>query len=105
MSEFDLGAGITDGMKKLMLAGIGAMAVTAERTKEVVDDLVAAGELTVEQGTALAEEAKKQAVDHAVKAADAGTDIAEQLVYLSADQLDRVRAKLAEIDKANGTAE
>ena len=47
-----------DSMKKIMLAGIGAVAVTAEKSKELVDELVVKGELTVEQGKVLNEELK-----------------------------------------------
>lgn len=49
---------LTDNMKKIMLAGIGAVAVTAEKSKEVIDELVTKGELTVEQGKILNEELK-----------------------------------------------
>ena len=41
-----------EGIKKLLLAGIGTAAVTAEKSKEVLDELVKKGELTVEQGKA-----------------------------------------------------
>ena len=47
-----------DGIKKLLLAGIGAVAVTTEKSKEVLDEMVKKGELTVEQGKALNEELK-----------------------------------------------
>ena len=40
---------ISDSMKKILLAGIGAAATTAEKSKEILDDLVKKGELTVEQ--------------------------------------------------------
>ena len=49
---------ISDDLKKIMLAGIGAVATTAEKSKEVVDALVKKGELTVEQGKILNEELK-----------------------------------------------
>lgn len=47
---------LSEGVKKIMLAGIGAVAVTAERSRELIDELVAKGELTVEQGRILNEE-------------------------------------------------
>ena len=31
---------LTDGLKKILLAGIGTVAVTAEKSKDVLDDLV-----------------------------------------------------------------
>ena len=44
---------IGDGLKKLLLAGIGAAALTGEKAQDLVDDLVKKGELTVEQGKVL----------------------------------------------------
>ena len=52
-----------DSMKKIMLAGIGAVAVTAEKSKELVDELVVKGELTVEQAKVLNEELKHKVKD------------------------------------------
>ena len=52
-----------DSMKKIMLAGIGAVSVTAEKSKELVDELVVKGELTVEQGKVLNEELKHKVKD------------------------------------------
>ena len=60
---------IGENVKKLMLLGIGAVAATAEKSKEVVDELVKKGELTVEQGKTLNEELKhniKQKVKESV---------------------------------------
>ena len=47
-----------DGLKKLLLAGVGTVAVTAEKSKEILDELVKKGELTVEQGKVLNQELK-----------------------------------------------
>ena len=49
---------LTDNLKKVILAGIGAVATTAEKSKDVLDDMVKKGELTVEQGKVLNEELK-----------------------------------------------
>ena len=38
---------LTDGLKKILLAGIGTVAVTAEKSKDVLDELVKKGELTI----------------------------------------------------------
>ena len=48
----------SEDLKKVLLAGIGAVATTIEKSKDVVDELVKKGELTVEQGKALNEELK-----------------------------------------------
>lgn len=47
-----------ENVKRLLLAGIGAVAVTAEKSKEILDEMVKKGELTVEQGKALNQELK-----------------------------------------------
>ena len=47
-----------DNIKKELLAGIGAVAVTGEKSKELLDEMVKKGELTVEQGKVLNEELK-----------------------------------------------
>ena len=54
-------AAIGDGFKNIFLAGIGAMAITAEKGKELVDQLVAKGEITVEQGKQINTELKHKA--------------------------------------------
>ncbi len=57
MAGIDLG----EGLRKVFLAGIGALATTVETSQEIVDDLVKKGELTVEQGKALNTELKRKA--------------------------------------------
>jgi polyhydroxyalkanoate synthesis regulator phasin len=47
---------LSEEAKKIFLAGLGAAAVTAEKSKEVVDELVKKGELTLEQGKVMNEE-------------------------------------------------
>ena len=42
-----------DGIKNLFLLGVGVAATTAEKSAEILEDLVKKGELTVEQGTEL----------------------------------------------------
>lgn len=49
---------LSDGLKKILLAGIGTAATTAEKSKEILDDMVKKGELTVEQGKVLNRELK-----------------------------------------------
>ncbi|NMN00560.1 hypothetical protein G1C96_1139 [Bifidobacterium sp. DSM 109958] len=55
MAGFDLG----EGLRKVFLAGVGALATTYEKGSEIVDDLVKKGELTVEQGKTLNEELRR----------------------------------------------
>ena len=66
MAEFDLG----EGLRKVVLAGIGAMAAGYEKSAEIVEDLVKKGELTVEQGKSLNTELKRKVGEALVNDAD-----------------------------------
>ena len=106
---------IQEDLKKILLAGIGAVAVTAEKSKEVVEMLVDKGELTVEQGKVLNEELK-----HNLSETFAGTkekaaevkskiqtdSILSKLDSMTPEELARLKAKLAEMetkaDEPNG---
>lgn len=59
MADFDFG----DGLRKVFLAGVGALATAVEKSQEIVDDLVKKGELTVEQGKALNAELKHKVAE------------------------------------------
>lgn len=50
---------ITSGLRKLLLAGIGAAAIAKEKGGEVLELLSKRGEVTVEQGKVLNEELKR----------------------------------------------
>lgn len=51
-------ATISDGFKDVFLAGVGAMAITGEKAKELVDQLIAKGEISVDQGKQINTELK-----------------------------------------------
>ena len=44
---------LNEGVRKVFLAGVGAVVMGAEKSQGLVDELVKRGELTVEQGKAL----------------------------------------------------
>lgn len=50
---------ISKELKNIILAGIGAVATTAEKSQEILKELIKKGELTVEQGKVLNEELKR----------------------------------------------
>ena len=80
-----------DEMKKIILAGIGAAATTAEKSKEVVDQLVKKGEITVEQGKVLNEELKHNIKEKLRTPANADE--------VSKDDLAKLKAKIEELEK------
>lgn len=47
-------------LKNILLAGIGSIALTYEKSESIINDLVKKGELTINQGKELNEELKKR---------------------------------------------
>lgn len=97
---------LTDGLKKILLAGIGTVAVTAEKSKDVLDELVKKGELTVEQGKVLNEELKhnikktvKDSVNVSVKASSP-EELTELLGKMTPEQLEQLKEQLAKMETA-----
>lgn len=74
MSNLDFG----EGLHKVFLAGIGALATTVEKSQSIVDDLVKKGELTVEQGKALNTELKRKASEAKESRESKADDAADQ---------------------------
>lgn len=61
---------LSSGVKKAFLAGVGAVAVGAEKSQELVDDLIKKGELTVEQGKVLNEELTRRVKETTAEASE-----------------------------------
>lgn len=92
--------GLGENVKKLLLAGVGAAATTVEKSKEILDDLVEKGELTVEQGKTLNEELKhniKKTVEENVKnteKADPVEELDELLEKMTPEQIEALKERL-----------
>lgn len=94
-----------DSVKKLLLAGIGAAATTAEKSKEILDDLVEKGELTVEQGKVLNEELKhniKKTVKEKVNAVKPATaeELSDLLDTMTPEQLAALKEEILKKETA-----
>lgn len=105
MAGFDM----SDGLRRAFLAGVGAVALTAEKSQQVVDEFVKKGELTVEQGKALNAELTRKAkeafdttvtgaADSALRAKLEGMTPEERAAYAKkvADMSADIEAKKAE---------
>lgn len=93
--------GVSEDMKKIMLAGIGAVATTVEKSQDLVDKLIEKGELTVEQGKAINEELKRKKKSDNLEQkqqTEKATAIIEQLENLSEEELAAVKKKLSEME-------
>lgn len=93
---------LSEDLKKGLLAGIGVAAVTVEKSKEVVDELVKKGELTVEQGKALNEELKHNLAKKMEKPVSV-EKISKDLEEIKPEDLEILKAKIEELQ--NGTSE
>ena len=91
MSDFD----VTEGLKKLFLASVGAVAMGAEKSQEVVDELVKKGELTVEQGKTLNQELTRKAKEVIDGTADKA--LRSRLEAMTPEERAAYAAKVAEM--------
>lgn len=99
---------ISDSMKKIILAGIGAAATTAEKSKEILDELVQKGELTVEQGKVLNEELKhnvKQTIKKEASAEDKTEDITDALKSMTPEQIAALKEQIAKMEETQEPGE
>ena len=93
-----------DNIKKLLLAGIGTVAVTAEKSKEILDEMVKKGELTVEQGKVLNQELKhnikktvKEKVNVSVKPSSP-EELRELLDQMTPEQLAQLKEQIQKME-------
>ena len=91
-------------LKKVMLAGVGAVAVTAEKSKELLDEMVKKGELTVEQGKVLNEELKhnirqtmKEKVNVSLKP-NSPEELQEMIGKMTPEQLADLKEAIAKME-------
>ena len=91
-----------DGVKKVLLAGIGTAAVTAEKSKEVLDKMAERGEAAVEQGKVLNQELRhnikktvKENVNVSVKTSSP-EELDELLDKMTPEQLEALKAQIKE---------
>lgn len=94
---------LSEDIKKIMLLGIGAVALTAEKSKDVIDELVKKGELSVEQGKVLNEELKhtiKEKMDEVCAKKADSESVDQKLEKMSKAQLAQLKAKIEALEKA-----
>lgn len=94
---------IGDGFKNIFLAGIGVLAYTGEKGKEIVDQLVEKGEITLEQGRELNEELQRKAADTTTTIRDGALEA--RLKVMTPEERDEFVAKAAQIAKEQNEAD
>ena len=97
---------IGEGIRKLILAGIGAAAMTKEKSEGILQELVKKGELTVEQGKVLNEELKhdlKQAIRENVTVnvvRPQAEDVMQAVDHMDDEALEALKQKIAQAQAA-----
>jgi len=89
---------LSETARKLFLAGVGAVAETAEKSKKIIDELVDKGELSVEEGKKLNEELKHKCSDD-----DKKKSLMDAVGSMTQEERDALRKKLDLADA--GTSE
>jgi polyhydroxyalkanoate synthesis regulator phasin len=93
---------LAGGLRKIFLAGVGAVATVSEKTGEVVNDLVKKGELTMDQGRKLTEEIKQSIKEQCAQATDGADDqesLLTKLDTLTPEERAALKARLEAIDR------
>ena len=96
-------ANIGDGLKNIFLAGIGMMAYTGEKGKEVIDQLVEKGEITLDQGRELNEELRRKTDDATKGVRESALETI--MKAMSPEDREAFAAKAAEFAKAQNEAD
>ena len=102
---------IGEGLKKFLLMGIGAAAVTAEKSQQLVDELVKRGELTVEQGKELNQELKRNvkkslddmtqaAEDVEVTADEKVVEFEDKIAGMTVEELEKLKAFIEKAEES-----
>ncbi len=86
---------IEDSFKDIFLAGVGAMALTGEKAKEVVDTLIEKGSLTVEQGKDINKELQHKASETVSKVRT--ETVAQAIKNMSPEERDEFAATVAKL--------
>jgi len=100
-----------EDLRKVILAGVGAVAQTSENAQKLLDDLVHKGELTVEQGKVLNEELKHTVKEKVKNGIDVILDgknkksLIEQLETMTPDELKQLREKLSAMEEMQNAAD
>ena len=95
MADYKFG----DGIKTFFLAGVGAVALTAEKSQEIIADLVKKGELTVEQGKDLNKDLQRSFKESMDKKGVNIDELSQKLSKMSADELAKIKEQIAAAEK------
>ncbi|MSU02472.1 hypothetical protein FYJ83_13500 [Tissierella sp. DSM 105185] len=92
-----------DMIRRIFLAGIGTLALTYEKSNEMIQNLVEKGKITVEQGKELNEELKR-VINNKENSKDSKEDLKEILKDLNLatkEDITNLESRIKAIEKNN----
>ena len=95
MADYKFG----DGIKTFFLAGVGAVALTAEKGQEIIGELVKKGELTVEQGKEMSRDLQSSFKENMDKRGINIDDLSQKISKMSSEELAKIKEQLAAAEK------
>lgn len=95
---------MTDFFKRIFLSGLGALAVTAEKANEIIDELVKKGEITFEQGKEIAKEYRAKIGSHMQeidrKVESTVKSVIETMNIATREDIKSIEDKLEQLEKS-----
>ncbi len=95
-----------DAFKNLMLAGLGVLGAGKDRVQSIVEGMIDKGELTREQGEKVlqswVDKGKEEQASASSKISDEMARLIEKLNLVTRDDLDRLSARVEELEKRLG---
>lgn len=79
-------------LKNIFFAGIGSLAITYEKSREIIDDLIKKGKITVEQGKEINEELKRNFKKE---------DIIDESNLVTKDDFNEILKRIEVLEKEN----
>jgi len=91
-----------DGIRKSLLAGLGAIDFSVEKVRDAVDKLVERGELTADQGRKVVEElverGKKDSAELGKRVDKSVRSALERITVVTKPQFEKLEARLAALE-------
>ncbi len=79
-------------LKNIFFAGIGSLAITYEKSREIIDDLIKKGKITIEQGKEINEELKRNFKKE---------DIIDESNLVTKDDFNEILKRIEVLEKEN----
>lgn len=88
-----------DGIKTILLAGVGAVAFTAEKGQEIIGELVKKGEITMEQGKDLNKDFQRSFKESMDKRGINLDELGQKFSKMSEEEIAKVKEQIAAAEK------